>query len=171
MARTEVIRRVLPDLLQRVGARSLLDAPCGDFNWMQHVDLSGVDYLGADVVPDLIARNQQEHGGGARRFELLDVTRDPLPRVDVILCRDCLTHLSFEDIRATLRNFQRSGSRFLLATTHSVAEHHDIATGEFRMVNLQLPPIGLPPPTELVVEDAGLRKCLGLWALPHLRIG
>src|SRR5689334_2969418 len=37
LARTEVVRRKLPILLASVGAKSLLDAPCGDFNWMQHV--------------------------------------------------------------------------------------------------------------------------------------
>src|SRR4051812_27850000 len=41
LARTEVIRRSLPGLLESVGARSLLDAPCGDFNWMRHVELAG----------------------------------------------------------------------------------------------------------------------------------
>ena len=48
---TRVLRRVLPDILRDMSVRSMLDIPCGDFHWMQHVDLSGVDYVGADVVP------------------------------------------------------------------------------------------------------------------------
>src|SRR4051812_19402296 len=43
LARTEVMRKTLPILLANVRAKSLLDAPCGDFNWMQHVDLGGVE--------------------------------------------------------------------------------------------------------------------------------
>ncbi|HWS54987.1 MAG TPA: class I SAM-dependent methyltransferase [Pyrinomonadaceae bacterium] len=169
LARTEAIRRALPGLLAGVGARSLLDAPCGDFNWMRHVELGGVEYTGADVVPELIARNREAHGGPGRTFIVADVTRDRLPKVDVILCRDCFIHLSFRDINAALANFKRSGSRFLLATTHAgVAENEDIRTGGWRSVNLQSPPFNLPQPRQLLVEDAGLGKCLGLWSLEEL---
>ena len=41
-----------------VGASSLLDLPCGDFHWMQHTDLSGVQYIGGDLVGDLIECNR-----------------------------------------------------------------------------------------------------------------
>src|SRR6185295_16640264 len=54
IARTEVIRTSLPALLESVGAKTLLDAPCGDFNWMRNVDLSGIEYTGVDVVVELI---------------------------------------------------------------------------------------------------------------------
>ncbi len=36
---TASLRVTLPDLLRELGVRSVLDAPCGDFNWMQGVDL------------------------------------------------------------------------------------------------------------------------------------
>ena len=69
----------LPALVKELGVRSLLDAPCGDFNWMRHVDLDGVEYTGGDVVPELVARNRELYGAAGRRFVTLDLTRDPLP--------------------------------------------------------------------------------------------
>lgn len=169
LARTEVIRRALPALLESVGARSLLDAPCGDFNWMRHVELGVVEYVGADVVPELVARNRAAYARPGRSFVVADVVKDRLPRADVILCRDCFIHLSFRDIHSALANFKRSGSAFLLATTHaSVAENEDIPTGGWRSVNLRLPPFNLPEPRQLIVEDAELGKCLGLWSLGEL---
>ena len=169
LARTEVIRAALPGLLESVGARSLLDAPCGDFNWMRHVELGGVEYTGADVVPELVGRNRQAYGGPGRTFVVADVRRDRLPRADVILCRDCFIHLSFRDIRAALANFKRSGARFLLATTHAdVTKNEDAASGGWRLVNLRLPPFDFPEPRQLLVEDAELGKCLGLWSLDEL---
>ncbi|HYV13569.1 MAG TPA: hypothetical protein VE980_21875, partial [Pyrinomonadaceae bacterium] len=39
LARTNVITSNLPVLLQELNANSLIDAACGDFNWMRHVDL------------------------------------------------------------------------------------------------------------------------------------
>ena len=51
---TRVIVREIPRVLKEVGARTLLDLPCGDFNWMQRVDLSGVSYTGGEIVQDLV---------------------------------------------------------------------------------------------------------------------
>src|SRR5258708_2291880 len=55
--RTANIRAALPSLLQRYQCLSLLDIPCGDFNWMKTVALD-VDYVGADIVGDLIRCDQ-----------------------------------------------------------------------------------------------------------------
>lgn len=169
LQRTTVIRRVLPVLLSEVGAESLLDAPCGDFNWMRYTELGSVRYIGADVVPGLIARNDQLYGRDGRKFVILDITRSAIPTVSVILCRDCFTHLSFRDIRSAVVNFKRSNSEYLFATTHTGdREHRDIATGQGRYVNLQLPPFNFPEPVKLVVEDPELGKCLGIWRLQLL---
>lgn len=169
LARTVVVRRELPGLLAGVGARSLLDAPCGDFNWMRHVDLGGVEYVGADVVPELVERNRAAYEGEGRRFLTLDIVRDELPRADAVLCRDCFIHLSFRDARAAIANFKGSGSGFLLATTHpAVPKNRDIRSGSWRSVNLQLPPFSFPPPLRLVVEDDEAGKCLAMWRLQDL---
>jgi SAM-dependent methyltransferase len=169
LGRTAVIRRELPTLLSNVGARSLLDAPCGDFNWMQHVALAGIQYIGADVVPELIARNRDRERETGREFAVLNITRDQLPKVDVILCRDCFIHFSFKDVHAAIANFKRSNSIFLLATTHiNVHENMDIQTGGWRSVNLQLPPFNFPQPQWLIMEDPELGKCLGMWKLEEL---
>ncbi len=171
LAHTAVIRRELPALLAALGARSLLDAPCGDFNWMRHVDLGGVEYFGADVVAELVARNRREHGRPGRTFVVADLTRDRLPAADAVLCRDCFIHLSLRDIRRAVVNFKRSGARYLLATTHArVGEYEDIPTGGWRSVNLQLPPFDFPAPLRLVVENEELGKCLGVWRLDELPV-
>jgi len=169
LGRTTVIRRVLPDLLRDVGTKTLLDAPCGDFNWMRHVELAPITYIGADVVPSLIARNARLYGSAGRTFVILDITRSAIPTVDVIMCRDCFAHLSFRDISSAIANFKRSNSEYLFATTHTgEREHRDIATGQGRYVNLQLPPFNFPEPVKLIVEDPELGKCLGIWRLQQL---
>ena len=171
LARTEVIRRELPRLLAGFGAKSLLDAACGDFNWMQHIDLGAVEYMGVDIVPELIAQNQIVHGREGRKFLALDITRDRLPKADVILCRDCFIHLSFQDTRAAITTFQQSGADFLLATTHiTVRENTDAPSGAWRSVNLQLSPYGFPEPLQVLFEDPELGKGLGLWRLADLSI-
>lgn len=176
LRQTAVIARELPLLFRRHGVTSLLDIPCGDFHWMARVDLDGIDYTGADIVPDLIARNNATYARPGVRFETLNLATDPLPRTDLVFCRDCLVHLSFADVQAALRNVCESGAQWLLTTTFPAhARNRDIKTGQWRELNLQAAPFLLPEPVELVnegcTEGEGEHrdKSLGLWTTAQLR--
>ncbi|SDY47312.1 hypothetical protein SAMN05216215_102768 [Saccharopolyspora shandongensis] len=174
-AATEHIRAEIPALLRRRGVRTVADVPCGDFGWLSTTDLGVETYFGADIVPELVARNRDRYGGAQRRFEILDLTADPLPAADLVLCRDCLVHLTFDQIRAALRNIRRSGARYLLTTTFpELAVNVDAETGDWRPLNFQLAPFGFPAPLELVVEGCVegdgryADKALGLWEVADL---
>jgi hypothetical protein len=62
MRYTETIRQTLPALLAELRVESMLDLPCGDFNWMKQVELPVSRYIGADIVEPLIAKNQGQYG-------------------------------------------------------------------------------------------------------------
>ncbi|QIO33196.1 class I SAM-dependent methyltransferase [Bradyrhizobium sp. 1(2017)] len=173
---TAAIREALPALLQRLGARSLLDAPCGDAEWIGRIKLD-VDYTGIDIVPTLIETNnlRASRGEMAGRFLVADITRDALPRADVILCRDCLVHLSLANIDCALTQFRMSGARFLLVTTFpDWEENQDCEDGDWRALNMEKAPFDLPAPLALINErcdegGGGWRdKSLGLWRLDRL---
>ena len=169
LARTSVIRSHLPVLLQELNANSLVDAACGDFNWMRYVDLGSIKYIGVDIVPALIIRNCQRYGADQRTFAVQDITKDRLRDADVILCRDCLIHLSFKSIKAAISNFKKTSATHLLCTTHTtVTENTDCPDGSWRNINLLLPPFNFQPPIKSLVEDAELGKCLGVWRLVDL---
>lgn len=171
LACTESIRAVLPMLFEKFSITSMLDAPCGDFNWMQHVPLAGIQYTGMDVVPELIDRNQQRYGTATIRFLQGDITRDSLPPVDLIMSRDCLVHLSLKDGCRALNQFKQSGSRYLLLTTYPETQtNKDAPTGSWKPLNLCLPPFNLSPPLMLLPDpsdDTGANpdKSIGLWDL------
>jgi SAM-dependent methyltransferase len=144
--RTLGVRRELPALLLQLGVHSLLDAPCGDFHWLRELPIELDQYIGADIVAPLIASLQRLYQNEHRKFVQLNIIADPLPQVDVILCRDCLVHLSHKNALAALRNFKRSQSRYLLTTTFvDIDKNADILTGDWRPLNLRLPPFSLPP--------------------------
>lgn len=87
----------------------------------------------------------------------------------MILCRDCLIHLSFARISEAVANFRKSGATYLVCTTHtSVRENEDCPDGGWRSVNLELPPFNFPRPLKLIVEDEEAGKCLGVWRLCDL---
>jgi hypothetical protein len=170
------IRSALPPLLRRLDVRSLLDAPCGDAGWIGRCGLD-IDYIGVDIVPSLIETNRRrvEHGELLGRFVTADITRDELPQADVILCRDCLVHLSFQNIFLALNRLRASGGRFLLATTFSEwQDNFDCEDGDWRALNLERAPFGWPAPLEVInerCEEGGggwQDKSLGLWRLADL---
>jgi 2-polyprenyl-3-methyl-5-hydroxy-6-metoxy-1,4-benzoquinol methylase len=107
----------LPGILTELKAKALLDAGCGDFNWLRSVGLGGVKYIGIDVVEELIERNTKLYGSAERSFMVADITRDRLPSADVVLCRHCLIHLPNRQIKLALRNLAATGAAYLLATS------------------------------------------------------
>jgi SAM-dependent methyltransferase len=172
---TEPLRRKLPELLRELNASTLLDLPCGDFHWMQNVDLTGVHYIGGDLVGDLVERNHAKHACDGVEFRKIDLMNDTLPAADVILCRDCLVHLSLTDMQVALANISRSGAKWLLTTNFpSVTQNDDIVTGQWRPVNLTLPPLNLPQPTEIIAENCleneFADKTIGLWLVEKLKL-
>ena len=175
LVQTIEIRMRIPVLVRAFNASSMLDAPCGDFHWQKEMELELQHYVGADIVPDIIRMNQRKYGNHIRQFRILDITKDELPRSDIILCRDCLVHFQFKKIVAALRNFKRSDSSYLLTTTFPQQdENRDILTGHWRPINLELPPFDFPKPIKMINEkytgEGGKAsdKSLGFWKLEDI---
>jgi len=169
LVQTEVVRRILPLLLQEIHCKSFLDVPCGDFFWMKLVEMD-VEYIGGDIVDELVRDNQDQYGDHNHRFVMLDLLQDQLPAVDLVHCRDCLVHFSYQHIFLALRNIKSSGSTYLLTTTFvGRTRNEDIPTGAWRPINLQLPPFNFPPPIKLIDEKCPLDnyrdKNMGLWKI------
>lgn len=173
---TEAARQGVERIVRELNAKIVHDIPCGDFNWMQHVDLGDSRYIGSDIVPQLIEQNRVKHFSATREFRVLNLCVDPLPRADLVLVRDCLIHLSFSDIRAAVRNLRASESTYLLASTYiHHPRNYDTPTGGARRLNLCLEPFNFPTPLELIREttdgdeaDPGSDKSLGLWRIAEL---
>lgn len=166
---TALAREAIERVVAEHQIRTMLDVPCGDFNWMRHTRLDGVSYTGADIVEAMIRKNNERYAGESRRFIVLDVVEDAVPKADLVFCRDCIMHLKTPDVLRMLRNISDSGSRFLLITNHPGAtENQELrATGNFRPVNLSLPPYNLKPLIEYPDRDPkDMLKTLALFALP-----
>jgi len=170
MARTEVIRVRLPLVFEDLGIEILGDAGCGDLNWMASVSHSLRLYLGFDIVPGLIDDLRVRFADRPTHFFTpSDIVRQAPPRCDAILCRDCLTHLTHEEARLALRGFKKSGSTYLIATTHEGRENRQVETGGWYAMNLQADPFAFGPPMMAIDEELpGATKTLGVWRLDDL---
>ena len=172
---TETIRKELPEVFKKFNIKSVLDIPCGDFNWMNNVDLKEVHYIGADIVENMIEDNKNNFKD--YEFKVLDITEDDLPEVDLIFARDILGHFDYENIEKTIKNIIRSGSKYLLTTSFTKWEYNiDIKNGDWRPINLMLKPF-LFKPIYLINENCFEGdfqyndKCLILFDLNKLYCG
>ncbi len=174
LGETSAVRNQLPAVCRRFDIHTMLDIPCGDFNWMKHVGFESMDYTGADIVADLIQQNIRYEASNIH-FCKLNLIKDKLPKVDMVLCRDCLVHFSLKDIFSALLNVCKSGSTYLLITTFtSRRENCDIITGQWYPLNLEIAPFSFPQPLWIINEESTERggadkdKSLGLWRVEDI---
>ncbi len=166
---TQHILHSLPALLDDYHIHTLLDAPCGDANWIQQLDWHTRKYIGADIVESLIARNKTTYKRDHVAFVQMNLLTDVLPDADLMFCRNCLVHFSFEDIKRTIDNIKASNINYLLTTTFPEQTlHEDIVTGGWRPINMQEPPLSFPQPLAVLnknctkMDGAFRDKSLGL---------
>jgi hypothetical protein len=175
LKQTEELVAQLPGIFKKFGVKKLLDAPCGDFNWMKTVDLSGIEYTGGDIVQSIVDANNKAYRGSNNQFYRLDLLADPLGSHDLLFCRDCLVHLSFEDIFKMLGKLKSSSVRYLMTTTFPEENsNQDVPTGGWRPLNFQSAPFHFPEPlfvlNEKCTEMDGMfgDKSMGVWEVNSL---
>ena len=129
---------------------------------MKHVlENYTIDYIGGDIVKPLVETLNVKYGNAKTHFVYFDITRDAFPEVDLWICRDCLFHLSFNDIHQALKNFVDSNIPYLFASTHITPKgftNFDIETGDFRLIDLFSAPYCFPKDVHFRVAD---------WISPH----
>jgi SAM-dependent methyltransferase len=162
-------------LLKDLRINTMLDAPCGDFNWMKRVNLGSIKYHGGDIVDDLIEKNNKKYSNENVKFSVIDIVNDDLPKVDLIMVRDCLVHLPTKDVLKALTNIKNSGSKYLL-TTNFLWQHDDankeILVGGWRRINLQKEPYNFEYPDRVIIEgniqSNDRDKTMSLWLIKNI---
>lgn len=167
---TEKLRSHFPDILERFNVKTLLDAGCGDLTWMSLLlkDIN-IKYIGVDVVESLIQNHRNNFP--SIEFHVKDITSDTLPQADMMLCRDCMFHMSYEDISRTLHNFVNSNIKFLFTTTHVTNEpNRDIITGDFRLLDLLKFPFNFPEPLYIMDDTYAHhpQRNMAIWSREQL---
>lgn len=165
----------LNSLIVKLKIKSINDIPCGDFNWMKNINLDNIKYFGGDIVPELIKNNILSNHHENIEFKNLDIIKDYIPYADLIVCKDCLVHFSFSEIKESIQNFINSGSKYILTTNFpSLNYNTDIQTGDWRPLNFELPPFSFPKPEMIIYENPNItnsEKCktMTLWKLENIR--
>ena len=156
---TTNIRKEILKLIREYKFKKILDAPCGDFNWIKHIISKDINYIGGDIVSDLISDNKKNYTSSNIEFIELDIITDKLPVADLLICRDCLIHLSSANIQRFFSNIKKSNINYILITSYEfkteedkIMSNVDILDGDFRPTFLTRSPFNLPTPIVKILD-------------------
>jgi hypothetical protein len=172
---TKEVLRALKQIISEFKIKSIIDVPCGDFNWMSSIDMSNIDYTGYDIVNSLIKKNNRKFKKANINFYHSDITSSELPKGDLMFMRDCLVHFSYEDIKKSIFRIKQSKSKYLMSTSFvDVKKNIDIYSADWRPINLEKEPFNFPKPiitfNEKCQEMDGIYadKSICLWKIEKL---
>ena len=134
---------------------TVCDLGCGDFNVGKHLVQHTKKYVGVDIVPDLIARNQATFKEENLEFLCLDIAVDDWPVADVVLLRNVLQHLSNAEVECIVQKL--ADYQYVIVTEHlpngSFTPNKDIISGQGIRLKVQSGIDLLAPPFNLQVKD------------------
>ncbi|NOY40512.1 MAG: class I SAM-dependent methyltransferase [Planctomycetes bacterium] len=160
--------RVITEHLQSFGGnRTLVDLGCGDLQISKNFFDYCSEYVGVDVVSDLIEHHKSTVTNPHVRFCCLDLVSDELPEGDVCLLRQVLQHLSNAQIAKILPKLRKYKVCFvtehLPADNPDIIPNKDIVHGSWNRSNensgvyLDKPPFDIPSKClQLVLEVPGV---------------
>jgi SAM-dependent methyltransferase len=141
---TASYRDFLREFLRDNDIRSVLDLGCGDWQFSQLIDWTGIDYLGVDVSK-VVHQNTKAFARPGIRFQKLNGTSSDLPRADLLIMKDVIQHWSNEDIERFLPNLSKFRYALITNGTHigSRETNAEIRTGGCRPVDLTAAPFNV----------------------------
>jgi SAM-dependent methyltransferase len=160
--RTEHLRAALPGIFNELKIQSILDCGCGDWNWMKTIDLSGIHYIGCDIVKPLVQYLQETFSAPNVNFQVLNIVEDPPDTADLWLARDLICLFSSKNIWIFFQKFIESDSKYLAVSSVDENDpYKETNTGAWIPLNLLMEPFHLPEP--LLRVDDGEQWFLKKW--------
>ena len=160
---------LLETFIEKQVIRTVFEAPCGIFRPIA----TPCQYDGGDPSRLVVHTNKKQTKKTDIRFRHVNMLYTRFPLVDLFVCPNFLEWLSFAEAQRVLRRILASKPRFLALTGYPLlTEIWDTALGDFRPLNLRLPPFHFPEPIDSLPRPplSGGRpdRCFMVWALNDL---
>lgn len=94
----------------------VVDLGCGDFRVGRQIIISGMHYIGTDIVKPLVDHNKLMYSNENISFLCLDIIKDELPEGQLCLIRQVLQHLSNQEIVKILKKIKQY--QYVIITEH-----------------------------------------------------
>ncbi len=158
---TYIYRRYLAQFFQDHDVKSVVDAGCGDWEFSQKIDWTGIDYKGFDIVAKVIEADKAQFTKPNISFAVGNIVEDDLPAADVLISKHVLQHLPNSDIKKFLDKQLKKYKHVILTNgVHPMfltGQNEDIKPGEYRTIDLTREPFNI----------RGLKE-LTYWANGHM---
>lgn len=127
--------------IQRNNIRSVVDLGCGDWQFSRYMNWEGISYLGVDVVPSLVQRNNEIFGSETIKFILLPELF-ALPQAHLLLCKDVMQHWPNSMVADALGKISGKYQYILLTNDEepSYGQNPDISLGQCRPLDVRKAP-------------------------------
>lgn len=148
---TVAYRAFLQQFMKDHQIHSVVDAGCGDWEFSQAIDWTGIDYQGFDIVESVIAADKAKFERPNVHFHVANIVTEQLPAADLLICKEVLQHLPNADVAMFLKQLPKYKHVLILdavdATTFS-AENADITleqvrVGAYRPLDITRPPFSI----------------------------
>lgn len=191
LSETAILREKIRQLVRHKDIKTVVDIPCGDFNWMKEIVFNFETYTGGDIVEQCVASNNDRYGSSRIRFINFDLIQNSIPSADLLIVRDIIGHLPLEAGKKVVENILKSDCKYLLSTTWAKKvdqgwtkckpgdvdrENEGVDYGRFYPVNLMAAPFNFPEPEIYIEENVyvdnfenGNRKVLAFWDLQKVK--
>jgi SAM-dependent methyltransferase len=138
------------DFLQNHAIQSVVDLGCGDWVLAQKISWGDRDYIGIDVVENLVKKNQSLYASDTIHFLHLDAAIESIPAADLLICKDMLMHLPNSAVLRILSELKRFKYCLFVNDVNPSGVARGIAnsdthTGGFRYLDLTQPPFNVVP--------------------------
>lgn len=156
-------------MIEKYEIKSITDAGCGDFSWMNKIDKTDISYCGYDINHEMLIEVRKKYP--ENNFVHCDIVDYDFPETDLIVCRDCMFHLDLETSYRAFQNLKKSGSKYIMCPTFTWSEDNDKADKDSkggysaRRYNMALSPFNLGEFIEFVEEPTQKKRTFGMWRL------
>jgi len=150
---TALYRGYLEAFIKSHDIRSVVDAGCGDWEFSQNIDWTGIDYKGYDIVAKLIDQNTAKFGKPNVHFFVGNMIEDDLPKADLLISKHVLQHLPNAAVKQFLDKQLKKYKHVLLTngvdSAYLSALNTDIKPGDYRELDITRPPFDIKASKEL----------------------
>ena len=142
------LKKNFNDFIHDYKIESILDMPCGDFLWMKEIlKDKKINYLGIDIVRELIEKNNKKFQNNDINFENHDIVKySPRKSFDLIIIRDLFIHIDNSDILEILNKIKNIDFKFIALNSYDNKINTNVIIGKHRKINLLNHPFNLKKP-------------------------
>ncbi|KOY50856.1 class I SAM-dependent methyltransferase [Polaribacter dokdonensis] len=110
----------------------VLDLGCGDFNVGRQLLAFSNKIIAVDIAENVINYNKAKYANNSLEFQCLDISKDDLPRADVVILRQVLQHVSNKEVHSVLNKLKEY--KYVILTEHlpnqEFVPNKDIISGQ-----------------------------------------